>query len=201
MSEATGCSVYLAASGDVLAVAAEFEGHTTPSLATAQVENANIATKVSGGPAELVPKSFAETYHQKTSGDGTQLGDYMLLTDLAVLKTRRALETDHKTLALLAAGWTYATKQFSLSLGAQANWLGVKAAGAADPALVGYPYPVPTLVNGDYYEAADEAEMITMAEAAMARKTYIVEGGAKLKKQLVDAVDVDAVNLVADTRV
>jgi hypothetical protein len=116
---------------------------------------------------------------------------------LAANKIARATAVDTKTRSLIGAGFSHSTKQFSLSLSAQSNWLGVKAVAAA--AGLPYPYPVATLDNS-YHLAADEAEMLVMADAAMLAKGTAVASGAALKKQIEDAADQDALDLVVDTR-
>jgi len=112
-------------------------------------------------------------------------------------KQARKQEVDVRTKQLIAEGFTYSATQFSLSLSAQSNWLGVLTAGAA--AGLTYPYPVATLDNA-YYAAADAAEMVTLATAALTRKGWAVGTGALLKKSIEDAADQDAVDAIVDSR-
>jgi len=156
--------------------------------------------------------AFAEFMHLSTSGDTIKLTfsaavsvpalDAALAAHnpnlLDTLKRTRAGQVDARTSELIDAGFTYAGLTFSLSLTAQANWLGVLSSGAA--AGLPYPdYPVATIDNG-YYLAANEAEMVLIAQAAMNRKGWAVATGAVLKKQIKDAADEVALDAILDTR-
>ena len=113
------------------------------------------------------------------------------------VKTVACDAIDANTVALIAAGFTHSGKQFSLSLSAQTNWMGVLTMSAA--AGLTYPYPVATIPNG-YHNAADEAEMLTIAGVALVRKGWAIASGAVLKQAVNDATTIAAVNAVTDTR-
>lgn len=116
---------------------------------------------------------------------------------LKAAKWFKGLAVDRRTTELIAGGFTYATKQFSLSLPAQINWMDALVASGA--AGFSYPYPVATLDN-NYYLAADEAEMILIATAARDRRSWAVATGVALKKPIKDAADQAALDAVVDER-
>lgn len=116
---------------------------------------------------------------------------------LGAAKKHRKQEIDIQTTLLIAAGFTHESKQFSLSITAQLNWSGVITMGAADSLT--YPYPVATMYN-DYYMAADIAEMLVIAAAALSRKGWAVGTGAVFKKSIADAVDQAALDAIIDNR-
>lgn len=130
-----------------------------------------------------------------TDGDVVRLKNDAEL--LAENRPRRLAAVDARTAALISEGFTHAGKQFSLSLTAQANWLGVLSTGAAD--ALTYPYPVATLGNA-YHLAADAVEMATIASAAQTRKGWAVATGAALKMALNDAATLAELAAVVDTR-
>lgn len=116
---------------------------------------------------------------------------------LASNKDERKSQIDARTSSLIAEGFTHASKQFSLALTAQANWLAVLTAGAASG--LSYPHPV-CAIDNTYHDAADEAEMITMATAGMTAKASALVTGGDLKKQIDDAADQAAVDAIVDSR-
>lgn len=135
--------------------------------------------------------------HKNTSFHRWNGAAWEVVFDLDLHKANKKDAIDFKTKTLIGQGFTHSGKQFSLSLNAQANWLGVLTAGAA--ALLTYPYPVAALDN-TYHLTADEAEMITMATAGLIRKGWAVGSGAALKKAVEDATDQAGVDAVVDTR-
>lgn len=81
--------VYLASNGDVLSV-----GTTDVALETVQIKNPSAVEKISGAPKGIRPKNskvFFEYYHQKISGDGTDISHYAEIArtdDIAVMGQR-----------------------------------------------------------------------------------------------------------------
>ncbi len=97
-------TAYLNSSGDVLATAAEIEGHITPDLAAAQAVDANIATRIEGAPDEIryaakagLHGYYPPSYHRKASGDGTDIGDYVLVEDVTNYRADCVLKVDAET--------------------------------------------------------------------------------------------------------
>lgn len=81
MSEIRTCTIYLDAAGDVLACAAEMEGHTTVSLAEFQATEPTCTERIPGGPLGLRrlrdSGTIASFHHRKTGGQsGTDLSHY-----------------------------------------------------------------------------------------------------------------------------
>ncbi len=112
-------------------------------------------------------------------------------------KLARCGAIDGRTMQLVGSGFVHASKTFSLSIPSQLNWTNVKSGSAAD---LTYPYVVPTLTDIDYHEFADEAEMLTAADAAESTVKGHIASGAALKKQIVDATDQAALDAIVDSR-
>ena len=98
------------------------------SLATAQAQLSSAVLKLSGVPDGLILKrecwceQHLPHYHQKVTGDGTDIDDYSLVWDLDELKARKIVEIDAKTDLLIVSGFEYPVSSgvaYSLSANAQ----------------------------------------------------------------------------------
>jgi hypothetical protein len=179
----------------IFSKATDFNGHFDSDRLVSEIEAAvetSLTSVASAG--DVVTVSFGDTL---TTGEDTLFAAVIAGHPLSTAKSHRKTEIDLKTQSLIGEGFTYGGEQFSLSLTAQSNWLGVLSVGAA--AGLAYPYPVATMTN-DHYMAADVAEMIAMATAALTRKGWAVGVGAGLKKAIGDAADQTALDAVVDNR-
>lgn len=154
-----------------------------------------------------------DTYHEKTSGDGTDISHYTLQTDLRCAKLKAEDIVDKRTEELLAGpqglgfkfntdpGGTDLTYYFSMSVWGQLNLIG----GVLADTLL--PYPVDWSVHdmeGKYgvYAIPDNATLTNIYMAGLGRKKNIMESGSAIKAAIEAAVDqagVDAA-LATDTR-
>ena len=113
---------------------------------------------------------------------------------LAGYKQAKYNAIDYKTGTLLSTGFTYDTKQFSLSANAQLNWSEIHSN------IVEFPDPVDvTLINNDTYSLT-HANINTFWTTAKDILKGHLDTGRALKKSVFDAVDEAAVDLVIDAR-
>lgn len=118
------------------------------------------------------------------------------LTILSELKEFRYDQIDQRTGELISAGYTYATKQFSLSQNAQLNLTG------ADNARTDLTYPVTwnSIDDTDTYDVTDATDLHNMYLTALGTKKAHLDSGTALKDQIRAAVDIPAVDAVVDNR-
>jgi hypothetical protein len=105
---------------------------------------------------------------------------------------------DRRTGELIGQGFSYATKQFSLSPGAQTNILALDNT-KDDPALT-YPIKYNNIDDTDTYEVVDAADLHNMYLTALATKKGHLDSGTVLKDQVRAAVDEAGVDAVVDNR-
>jgi hypothetical protein len=117
-------------------------------------------------------------------------------TSLGELKILKFDDIDTKTGELIAQGFTYTTKVFSMSENAQNNLLGTYSA----KELLTYPFPWNTKDDSETYQIADATEMATFFMTALAFKKAQQDSGTVLKGQVRDAVDIADVDLIIDNR-
>jgi hypothetical protein len=128
-------TVYLNSAGDVLGKSGEGPGRTPMDLATYQATKDATATEaIAGAPKNLITVYHSKRnnymFHRKIVGDGTQIGDYGLVTDLDLLKSDYTKEIDDECEARIHDGpgfeWPPTSGQFfSLSSNAQVKWNGM----------------------------------------------------------------------------
>lgn len=115
-------------------------------------------------------------------------------TDLPALKQMRYGEIDLGTGTLIAAGFTYDSQTFSLSVAAQTNWNTLK----DSESEFTWPVEVSTLDNNAYdLTAANLSAFWTAGKDAI--KGHL-DSGRALKKSVFDAADTAAVDAVVDSR-
>ena len=110
-------------------------------------------------------------------------------------KEAKKMAIDGRTDELIAGGFPYDSKMFSLSIEAQATWLGMSEA----KAYLTYPFEVSTK-EGNAYNLAD-ATAVTMffLTGVNAVKSYIASGRS-LKVQVNAATTVAEVDAIVDPR-
>jgi len=123
--------------------------------------------------------------------DGTKI-----VASLINYKGLRYIEIDKRTGELISAGFTYATKQFSLSLNAQIN---ISALNQSKDLLT-YPVNYNTLNDEDEYDVIDATDMGNMYMTALATKKGMIDSGTALKQQIRAAIDEAGVDAVIDNR-
>lgn len=117
--------------------------------------------------------------------------------NLAALKAQRYTDIDDKTKELIAAGFTHATKTFSLSMAAQRNWTDLK--NSDDAGWITYPEPVSTKDDNEH-SLADSAALVAFCKDASDKPREHLKSGRDLKVSINDAVDTAAVDAIVDTR-
>jgi hypothetical protein len=139
--------------------------------------------------------------HTLRAGSANILDKDILVNDgtpkeltLADYKQLRFNEIDGKTLALLAPGFTYDSKTFSLSSNAQLNWSEIH----SNKTEFTFPLDVSTIDNDTY--ALAEANVDAFWTAGKDKVQEHIDSGRVLKKSVKDAVDEAAVDAVVDNR-
>ena len=115
---------------------------------------------------------------------------------LEELKLYRYNEIDNRTGELIATGFIYATKTFSLSLNAQIN---ISALNQSRDELT-YPINYNTIDDSDIYNVTDATDLHNMYLTALNTKKGHLDAGTALKDQIRAAADKPAVDAVIDNR-
>jgi len=115
---------------------------------------------------------------------------------LSELKQARNNEIDDKTGSLVGLGYTWATKQFSLSQNAQINIIGL------DNVRTELTYPIiyNTINDSDVHSISDATEIHNMYLTALATKKARLDSGTSLKTQIRNATTIEEVDAVVDLR-
>lgn len=113
---------------------------------------------------------------------------------LANLKARRYLEIDGRSMQLIAAGFTYDSQTFSLSIPAQITWSSLK----ENESDFTWPVEVSTLDSNTYSLA--QANLTAFWTAGRDAVQGHLDSGRALKKSVFDAVDKAAVDAIVDNR-
>lgn len=106
------------------------------------------------------------------------------------------------TRVLLAGGFSHASKQFSLSLEAQAKIIGLRVGILTGDIIDGppdYPINVSAMDETDY-EILNEADAKLYYKAALDRVKALVTAGSALKQSCLNAVNQTALDAIVDTR-
>jgi len=120
------------------------------------------------------------------------------LTDLQQYKDFMFEQIDIKTGALIAAGFAFDAQTFSLSLAAQSNWSNIKTNKAVFSGAALFPLQISTIDNNIYMLAEVDVDNFYMAGLTAVKTAYT--GGSDIKKQVFDAVDIAALDLIEDNR-
>jgi len=117
---------------------------------------------------------------------------------LSEYKQTKTDAIDDRSEELILAGYTYASKQFSLSSNAQTNILAMDT-NRVDPAIT-YPITFNTIDDQDTYDVANATDMHGMFLTALGTKKAILDSGTALKNSVRAAVDKAGVDAVVDNR-
>lgn len=126
----------------------------------------------------------------------TQLAVPLASVSVPRAKAAKRAEIDARSEDLIAEGFSYDGRTFSLSLNAQAKWLGLYVGRSA----ITYPYPAQTLDGLGVYDVASAAVVEALYGTAMARVAAVLAGGADLVARVNAAATLDAVNAIVDSR-
>ena len=110
------------------------------------------------------------------------------------LKVRRGTEVDIRTDELIGQGFAFDSKQFSLSLPAQKNWLGLKVL----ESMLTWPVAI-TTINDNEYQLAQANVNNFVGAGQMVIQTHLNSGRA-LKVQISSAANKAAVDAIVDNR-
>jgi hypothetical protein len=116
--------------------------------------------------------------------------------DLRAAQQMRRDEVDTRSEVLIAKGFVFAGKTFSLTVNAQLKWLGLTIGAAG----IAYPYVVPTIDGADSLSIPDAATVAQIYAAAMGTVASILGQGTALKNAITKASDVAGVAAVVDPR-
>ena len=168
-------------------------------LVEAQTLDATITQVVVNAPNSLNVKTDNKnpTYSKKVTGDGTLIEHYTEVANpmnLVINKTAKYVEIDQKTKAFIDVGFTYDSKSFSLSTAAQINWNVLK----NTESEFSWPVDISTKDNDTYsLIQVNLSAFWTIVKDTI--KGHLDSGRVK-KKQVFDAVDQEALDLVVDDR-
>ncbi len=123
---------------------------------------------------------------------------HTILTALEIAKHKKNLKIDHRTSELILEGFVYDSKQFSLSMPAQTNWIGLKQ--AVDEAVLTPPIDVGSKDDKEEYELTAAADVTAFYGAALGAKKGHLDSGRALKLSVEAATDIAGVDAVVDTR-
>ena len=124
--------------------------------------------------------------------------DHIECLDLLGYKHYRIDEINNRTSELIASGYTWATKQFPLSVNGQINLLGL--VNAAQLGMLTFPIDLNTLNDEDRHPIADVTEVYNIFGTALGTKKAYLDGGTILKDSIMAAVDESAVAAIIDNR-
>lgn len=188
---------YLDVSGNVLATS-----ETVVEIIDLKV--VGVTERIENAPSGLNVKDLvhlgADSYHQKISGDGSDISHYTEITDTIALddyKRSRGGQIDGKTYLLITAGFTYDSETFSCSPTAQMLWVGLK----ADAANLTYPYS--KTVKDDTkapYDFALQSDLEAAYTALVAHVNTHISSGQSLKGSIRAAADKASVDAIVDNR-
>lgn len=117
---------------------------------------------------------------------------------LSESKTRKYNRIDKRTDELIAAGYTYDSKTFSLTPTHQVRLVGLFA--VRDDAALTYPVKLNTKNNNNYVELATSADIRSIYLTALATLRGHLDSGSALKDAVRDATTVAEVAAVVDNR-
>jgi hypothetical protein len=123
---------------------------------------------------------------------------YVDCLDLSGYKQWRINEVNVRTQELITAGYTWAGKQFPLSINGQINLLGL--VNAAQLGILTFPIDLNTIDDTDRHPIADPTEVYNIFGTALGTKKSILDSGTALKEQIMNAVDESAVQAIIDNR-
>ena len=118
--------------------------------------------------------------------------------DLLGYKHYRIDEINVRTAELIAGGYTWATKQFPLSINGQINLNGL--VNAAQLGMLTFPIDLNTLDDEDRHPIADVTEVYNIFGTALATKKGYLDSGTALKDLIMACSDEAAVALIIDNR-
>lgn len=144
--------------------------------------------------------NFTETL---TAGEITTLdtavSDHQTAFDaLSPVKATKIIDIDTRTAELIDLGFTYASKQFSLSIPAQSKMMGTHQV-KDNPALV-YPINWNTIDDLDSYSIVNSADLDGFYLTALGTVRAHLDSGTVVKDSVRAATTIAEVDAVVDTR-
>jgi hypothetical protein len=152
---------------------------------------------------DLSPVSGVAVKYWKLTGDvlsemtqGEK--DAVDAADLPSVKQSKMKTIDGRTDELISVGFTYASKQFSLSITAQAKMTGTHQV-KDDPALT-YPINWNTIDDNDAYSIANAADLDGFYLTGLGTIRAHLDSGTTLKDSVRAAATIAAVDAIVDSR-
>jgi hypothetical protein len=118
--------------------------------------------------------------------------------DLLGYKHYRIDEINTRTQELIAGGYTWASKQFSLSTNGQINLLGL--VNAAQLGILNFPIDLNTIDDEDRHPIADATEVYNIFGTALGTKKGYLDSGTALKDSVMACSKAAEVQAIVDNR-
>lgn len=114
--------------------------------------------------------------------------------DLATRKVTKRKQIDIRTVELISQGFTFDSKQFSLSIPAQINWSSIR----ENKLDYSWPVRITTIDDENYYLSLLDVDSFWIAARDEVQSHY--DSGAELKEQVGLATTIEEVEAVEDDR-
>jgi len=152
---------------------------------------------------DLSPVSGVETKYWKLTGDvlsemNQSEKDAVDAACLPACRETKLAAITARTYELISGGFTFATKQFSLSQAAQTQMIGLNM--VREDENVTWPVVWSTLDDDDCYNIPDAATFYSFYMTAMGTYRYYFDTGATLKASVRAATTIAEVDAVVDER-
>lgn len=159
---------------------------------------APVASSFNSDAAELIIEFSVEL----SAGDEATLNGVIAAhqgtNSLEAKRQEKCRSIDRKTDWLIAQGFAFGGKVFSLSMGAQMKMVGITQ--VRNEAGVTYPIVWNTLNDDDTYSLADAATVLSFYLTGVGTYRAHVDSGTALKGQVRDATTIAEVEAVEDSR-
>jgi len=155
------------------------------------------------GDSDPLPSGFDEiltiaAFNTRKTSTQLSYNNNLNPARLAELKKRRIKDIDLRTDELLANGFVYNSKVFSLGKGSQINILGIEE--AKDMVELTYPVKMNTIDDLETEELANAADARAFFLTALGSKRAVLDSGTSLKDSIRAAGTKTAIDGVLDIR-
>jgi hypothetical protein len=152
-----------------------------------------VVSRIDNAPNGLKHAQLApHPYHRLTSGDGSAFGDYELLDHLETLQDTVVASIEERATQLLATGFTFSSKVFSLSSETQSRLLGLYATRNQNT----YPIVLNSLGDMESFSITDKTVLTNLYLTAMETLRGIRDDKAALLAQARVTTDQAGIDVV-----